>query len=87
MASFAFDLTLTLGVVEIGVLLSSLLYGMSLVQTYIYATNCKSDSIWLKTVVSVVWFVDSLANNPYFTDMNRNSVFETLHTASLLLWT
>jgi hypothetical protein len=51
---------LSLGAIEVGVLLSSLLYGMSLVQAYNYAINCTGDHAWLKAMVAAVWCVNSL---------------------------
>jgi hypothetical protein len=52
------ELGLTLGVIEIGVLMSTLLYGMTLVQTYIYAMSSSQDRIWMKLFVAIVWFVN-----------------------------
>jgi hypothetical protein len=37
------------------VLLTSVLYGMSLVQTYTYAMSCRGDKLWVKTLVVAVW--------------------------------
>lgn len=48
-------LDLSLGAIEISTLLSSVIYGMSLVQTYIYAASCQEDRLWLKLVVAGVW--------------------------------
>jgi hypothetical protein len=39
------------GAVEIGVLLSTMLYGMTLVQTYIYALNSSKDPRSFKIIV------------------------------------
>jgi hypothetical protein len=47
-------LDLSLGAVEMGVLLTSALYGISVVQTYIYATSCRGDKMWVKALVAVV---------------------------------
>jgi hypothetical protein len=49
------SLDLTLGAVEIGAMMSMMLYGMVTVQMYIYARNCKTDRAWLKALVTCVW--------------------------------
>jgi hypothetical protein len=48
-------LDLSLGAVEMGVLLTSVLYGMSLVQTYTYAMHCRGDRMWVMALVAGVW--------------------------------
>ena len=42
----------TLGAVEIGVLLSCILYGVTTVQVYLYSENYKSDHWRVKLIVS-----------------------------------
>jgi hypothetical protein len=51
------DLGLSLGAIEIGALVSTLLYGMALVQTYIYATSSPHDRVYLKLFVGLVLYV------------------------------
>lgn len=44
----------TLGAIEVGVLLSCILYGIMIVQIYLYATAWKSkDPYWLQSFVRV----------------------------------
>jgi hypothetical protein len=50
------------GAVEIGVLLSSLLYGATLVQTYIYALSCEKDRRAFKIIVFAIWSVSLCGN-------------------------
>jgi hypothetical protein len=49
------DLGLSLGAIELGVLFSTLFYGMTLVQGYTYAATCSQDRPWLKIFVGLVW--------------------------------
>lgn len=46
------QLDTTLGAIEVGVLLSSMLYGMVTVQMYTYSGKCKKDPLWLIALVS-----------------------------------
>ena len=47
------QLDLTLGAVEIGALISCMLYGAVTVQLYTYSGRCKNDPMWLIALVSV----------------------------------
>lgn len=49
--------TLSLGAVEIGILLSTLLFGVVTLQCYIYATSARiqSDRNTIRVLVAVVW--------------------------------
>jgi hypothetical protein len=49
------SLDLTLGAVEMGAMMSMMLYGMVTVQMYIYARDCKTDRAWLRALVTCVW--------------------------------
>jgi hypothetical protein len=51
------SIALSLGIMEIGVLIGTLLYGMSLLQTYIYVTSGRTGQVWLKLMVAAVWCV------------------------------
>jgi hypothetical protein len=53
----ALSLDLSLGAIELGCLIAALLYGMFLVQLYMYALSCAKDRRWLKLLVALVWFV------------------------------
>jgi hypothetical protein len=47
-------LDLSLGAIEIGVLVSTLLYGMTAVQSYTYFASSAPDRMWLKCFVAAV---------------------------------
>jgi hypothetical protein len=49
------SLDVTLGAVEMGAMMSMMLYGMVTVQMYMYAMGCKTDRAWLKALVAFVW--------------------------------
>ena len=46
------ELDLTLGAVQIGGLISCMLYGAVTVQLYTYSKRCKDDPTWLVVLVS-----------------------------------
>jgi hypothetical protein len=48
------QLHLTLGPIEMGVLVSSVLWGLTCVQTYIYAMNADKDMLAMKLIVASV---------------------------------
>jgi hypothetical protein len=50
-------LGLTLGVLEMGVIVSTLLYGMSTVQVLTYSQESRKDARWLRALVGLVWSV------------------------------
>ncbi|KAJ7132477.1 hypothetical protein C8R44DRAFT_774091 [Mycena epipterygia] len=54
------ELDLGLGALEIGVLLSSTLWGVTTVQLYIYSTTPNNDPWWTKTLVYLVYIMESL---------------------------
>lgn len=51
------SLATTLGAVEIGVMLSAVLYGVTTLQTYIYWQTPNQDKRWLRYLVAIIWFV------------------------------
>jgi hypothetical protein len=50
-------LDLTLGAANIGTLVATLLFGMFLIQLYIYALSCTSDRPWLKLLITAAGFI------------------------------
>lgn len=50
----------TLGCVFIGVLIAMSLWGASTVQTYYYFNRYPKDELWLKSLVLVVWILDTI---------------------------
>ncbi|KAJ7188871.1 hypothetical protein C8R46DRAFT_1341519 [Mycena filopes] len=58
--SIHFDPNPTLGALQVGVLVSSLLFGLSMMQTYLYFTRFPGDDRKLKALVIFVWY-----NNPH----------------------
>jgi hypothetical protein len=82
MASTSLDLSL--GAIEIGVLLASILYGMSIVLGFVYASASEKDAIWLKLLVSAVWCV-IYSNYPYpVQKLSIISILETMHIVGIL---
>jgi hypothetical protein len=80
MASTSLDLSL--GAIEIGVLLASILYGMSIILGFIYASASAKDTLWLKLLVSAVWYVIS-SYSPYpVRKLSIMSILETMHIVS-----
>lgn len=59
------SLNSTLGAVEVGVLLSCILYGVTTVQVYLYSENFKRDAWYLKMIVSLHVFHDEEASTRY----------------------
>ena len=53
------ELDLSLGAVEIGILISTLLFGVVTLQCYSYATSSRaqSDTIRIRLLVALVWWV------------------------------
>jgi hypothetical protein len=45
------ELDFTLGAVELGVIVATMLYGMALVQGYGYAFKCAHDPRWIQVIV------------------------------------
>ncbi|KAJ7223129.1 hypothetical protein GGX14DRAFT_557703 [Mycena pura] len=54
------ELDLTLGALLVGVLISSTLWGITTVQAYVYATTPNKDPWWTKSLVYIVWVLESL---------------------------
>jgi hypothetical protein len=50
-------LSMTLGAIEIGTMVSAILYGMVTVQVYMYAAGCRADRAWTKALVAFIWYV------------------------------
>jgi uncharacterized membrane protein YczE len=48
-------LSMTLGPIEAGTVVSAILYGMVTVQVYMYAAGCRKDCAWMKALVAFVW--------------------------------
>jgi len=53
-------LDLKTGVIEIGILISTFLFGITTVQTYIYYRGNTRDPWWLKTLVAIVWLLETI---------------------------
>ncbi|KAL0959315.1 hypothetical protein HGRIS_014577 [Hohenbuehelia grisea] len=53
-------LDLNLGSLEIGVLLSSTLFGITTVQLYMYYQNRYKDPWWIRSLVMLVWLMEAL---------------------------
>ncbi|KAJ7736147.1 hypothetical protein B0H16DRAFT_124006 [Mycena metata] len=58
MIPYGLDSPLILGVMEIGVFFSLILFGVVAVQTYVYFNNCRSDRAGLKLLVGAVFFFE-----------------------------
>ncbi|OCH89344.1 hypothetical protein OBBRIDRAFT_794379 [Obba rivulosa] len=50
----------TLGAVELGILISTMLYGMSTIQVFSYLEIGKRDSRWLKLFVASIWILETI---------------------------
>ncbi|KAI9058626.1 hypothetical protein FKP32DRAFT_1688480 [Trametes sanguinea] len=50
----------TYGALFIGVLFSAVLFGVTMLQTFIYFQQYPSDRAWRKLAVSWLWFLDAL---------------------------
>ncbi|KAF7341724.1 Saposin B-type domain-containing protein [Mycena sanguinolenta] len=48
----------TLGVAEIGAIVSTFLFGIETLQAYYYFTRYPQDSVFLKSMVAAVWFIE-----------------------------
>jgi hypothetical protein len=48
---------LALGTYQLGALITTLVYGVTLAQFYTYAISSKKDRLWLKLFVTLVWYV------------------------------
>ncbi|KIJ52568.1 hypothetical protein M422DRAFT_776193 [Sphaerobolus stellatus SS14] len=54
------DLGLTMGVALVGTLISAVLYGITVTQTYLYFQRFPQDNILIKLMVAVLWTLDTL---------------------------
>lgn len=54
------DLNPTFGAIFIGIIFATFLEGVMTLQCYIYFSNFKSDRLFLRAIVAVVWFLDTL---------------------------
>jgi len=50
----------TLGALQIGAMISSMLYGVTMIQTYIYFHRGNTDSALSKSVIGFIWILDTL---------------------------
>lgn len=50
----------TLGAVELAILLSSVLYGVTTMQAYLYLQSPRQDRLWLRGLAAIVWYVTRL---------------------------
>jgi hypothetical protein len=76
------SLSLTLGAVEIGTMISAILYGAITVQVYMYAVGCRKDRAWMKALVAFVWYEGSCTTRKMCSSFYR--VLETLHIVSMM---
>ncbi|KJA22863.1 hypothetical protein HYPSUDRAFT_201929 [Hypholoma sublateritium FD-334 SS-4] len=53
------DLSTTYGGVLVGISLSSIIYGISCLQTFIYSMHCDTDSKYMKLLIAVLWLADT----------------------------
>ncbi|KAJ7021012.1 hypothetical protein C8F04DRAFT_1241589 [Mycena alexandri] len=58
MIPYGLDTPLILGVMEIGIFFSLILFGVVALQTYVYFNNCRSDRAGLKLLVGTVFFFE-----------------------------
>ncbi|KAK7689084.1 hypothetical protein QCA50_007775 [Cerrena zonata] len=63
-----------LGGLFIGVFIAFILYGIFIVQVYIYSLHCKEDTKWLKCLVSVVMILETLHTALMFDQMYHYAV-------------
>lgn len=56
----SFDVGLTVGALEVGILLGAVLMGAAMVQLYIYYTKDFKDPLWLRCLVSGPSFLLSI---------------------------
>lgn len=59
--AFKIDLNQTFGAAFIGMVVAAILYGVTLLQTYNYYTLFPEDHIALRTMVAVLWALDTLS--------------------------
>jgi hypothetical protein len=76
------SLSLTLGAVEIGTMVSAILYGAITVQAYMYAVGCRKDRAWMKALVAFVWCGGCCTARSSCSSIHR--FLETLHIVSMM---
>ena len=60
-------LPVTLGALEVGILISSVLYGVTTLQAWLYAENYSADKCYFRILVTVLpTFYDILMNTPLY---------------------
>jgi hypothetical protein len=60
---------LALGTYQLGALITTLVYGVTLAQFYTYAISSKKDRVWLRLFVTLVWY--ALSSLRHFHCYNR----------------
>jgi hypothetical protein len=63
MPQFEDPIAYILGAVDVGVLLCTMLYGMTTIQTYIYAMGPKRDKPLFRALILSIWYQTSLLKN------------------------
>jgi len=53
-------LDLTLGALEIGVLMSTVLYGVLTAQAFVFSGRSTEDPLWLRIMVGIIWLFESI---------------------------
>jgi len=54
------SLALTVGALEVGILLSTVLFGVVTVQAFLYAERNFKDPLWLRILVGIVWSLETI---------------------------
>jgi len=89
------SLDLSLGAIEVGCLIATVLYGVATMQAYIYARNCADDPLVFKVGVLLIWLAETLLTllnffYLYFLTVTNYGAFDTVDdmpwSASLSFW-
>ncbi|KAK7689107.1 hypothetical protein QCA50_007798 [Cerrena zonata] len=56
----SFDVASFMGAFVVALCIALILYGVTSTQAYIYMLNCQKDSVFLKSLVSVVWLLETI---------------------------
>ncbi|KAJ7758487.1 hypothetical protein DFH07DRAFT_449979 [Mycena maculata] len=67
----------TFGSAFIGLVASAVLYGVTILQTYLYYRNYPEDSKILKWMIAILWYISIQPSSPCY--MNYASVLDTTH--------
>ncbi|KAJ7767958.1 hypothetical protein DFH07DRAFT_808223 [Mycena maculata] len=67
----------TFGGAEVTMMLSSMLYGITLLQTYMYFVRYQRDSIYMKSLVCTLWILDTV---------HTAFVFHVLYFYTMTTW-